>query len=533
VALASGELAVADDDRPARQDDVGAALDLTALVARVVDVHVVGRRADRSLRRRIVDDEVRVGADRDRTFPGIHPEQLRWRRGDDVDPPLASHPAADDAAVVQQVNPVLDARQPVRNLPEVAFAKVLLALEVERAMIRRDDLQVVLDQPGPELVLVVGRPERRRAHELGALEAVAEVVEREEQVLGARLGERLGAAVAGVADGLECVPRGEVDDVDRDLGGLGEADDPVRRLALEDRIAGDPVVERIGLAVVHQVGRHDVDCEAVLGVHHDQPAVLAGLLHRPKDRPVVTVEDARIGREELEVGDALGDELVHLLERVVVDVAHDHVEAVVRDGVALGLGVPRIEAFAERLPARLDGKVHDRRGPAERRRARPRLERVLRERPAERQLHVGMDVDRARNHVPAARIDRLVGGHPRRRKPGANRRDRLAVDQDVCRVRAVRGDDRAVGDERAHRGRSSASVRQWRRRLMSDEHRTEAAWVATVSAGSERVHPGSSVFEGGPVKSGAGASATGVGRFAVPPAGPSTPPARSPRSALA
>ena len=151
-------------------------------------------------------------------------------------------PAADDAAVVEQVDPVLDARQAVGDLPEVALAELLLAVEVERAVVGRDDLEVVLDEARPELGLVVGRAERRRADELRALEAVAHVVEREEQVLRARLGERLRAAVAGLADRVEGVARREVDDVDRHAGGLGEADHAVRRLALEDRVAGDAVV---------------------------------------------------------------------------------------------------------------------------------------------------------------------------------------------------------------------------------------------------------------------------------------------------
>ena len=99
------------------------------------------------------------------------------------------------------------------------------------------------------------------------------------------------------------------------------------------------------------VGRDDVDRHPVLGVHHDQAAVLRGLLHRPEDRTVVAVEHARVRGEELEARDALRDELVHLLERLVVDVAHDHVEAVVGDGVALGLGVPGVEALAERCAA--------------------------------------------------------------------------------------------------------------------------------------------------------------------------------------
>ena len=94
---------------------------------------------------RVVDDEVGVRADRDRALPRVHPEQLRRRRRDDLDPALLRDPAADDAAVVEQVDPVLDAGQAVRDLPEVAPAELLLAVEVERAVVGRDDLEVVLD----------------------------------------------------------------------------------------------------------------------------------------------------------------------------------------------------------------------------------------------------------------------------------------------------------------------------------------------------------------------------------------------------
>ncbi len=302
---------------------------------------------------------------------------------------------------MEQVDPVLDARQAVGDLAEVAPAHLLLALEVERAVVGGHDLEVVLDQALPELVPVVLGAQGRRAHVLGALEPVAHVVEREEQVLRARLGEGGRAPVARCADLGQGVPGRQVDDVDRHAGRLGQADDPVGGLALEDGLAGQAVADRVGRAGGDRLLGHDIDGHAVLGVHHDQAAVLRGLLHGPEDRPVVAVEDARIGGEELEVRHALGDELIHLGERAVVDVAHDHVEAVVGDRVALGLGVPRVEALAQRGAARLDGEVDDGRGPAERRGSGPGLERVLGERPAERQLHVGVDVDRARDDVPA------------------------------------------------------------------------------------------------------------------------------------
>ncbi len=416
-------------------------------------------RADRPRRGRVVDDDVRVGADRDRPLPREHPEELGRRRRNDLDPAFAADPPGDHAAVVEQVDAVLDARQTVRDLAEVTLAEVLLAFEIERAVVGRDELEVILHETRPQLLLVIGRSERRRADELRPVETALHVVERQEEVLRAGLGERRNAAVARIADRVQGVACGEMDDVDRHAGRLGQADHPVRRLALEDRIAGDAVVVGIGVAGRDLVGGDDVDRHPVLGVHHDQTAVLRGPLHRPEDRAVVAVEDARVGGEQLEVRHALGDEAVHLGQRVVVDVAHDHVEAVVGDGVALGLGVPCVQPFAERLAARLDREVDDRRRPPEGGRARARLERVLGERPAERELHVRVDVDRAGNQPTSLRVDRLVGADTApEARPDLG--DGLAVDQDIRRGRPLGRDDRAVRDQRAHRAPPRHSIRR-------------------------------------------------------------------------
>ena len=174
---------------------------------------------------RVVDDQVRVRPDGDRALARVHPEQLRRRGRDDLDPALLRDLPADDAAVVQQVEPVLDARQAVRDLPEVALAEVLLAVEVERAVVRRDDLEVVLRRGRVQSSgLVVLRPERRRADELRALEAVAHVVERQEEVLRARLGEgRRSPASRAAPDLVQRLRRGQVDDVDGHLGRLARA----------------------------------------------------------------------------------------------------------------------------------------------------------------------------------------------------------------------------------------------------------------------------------------------------------------------
>ena len=78
---------------------------------------------------------------------------------------------------MEQVEAILDARQAVRDLSEVVFSELLLAAEVERAMVGRDELQVILDEPAPELVLVVGRTKRRGADEFCPFESVAHVID--------------------------------------------------------------------------------------------------------------------------------------------------------------------------------------------------------------------------------------------------------------------------------------------------------------------------------------------------------------------
>src|SRR5262245_42729776 len=101
-ALLPGELAVPDDHRAAAHDHVRAALDRAALVARVIDGHVVGFRRDRVLPVRVVDHDVGVRPDRDGALPRVHPEQLRWRGRRDLDPALLADLPAHDATVMQQ-----------------------------------------------------------------------------------------------------------------------------------------------------------------------------------------------------------------------------------------------------------------------------------------------------------------------------------------------------------------------------------------------------------------------------------------------
>src|ERR671921_51468 len=69
--------------------------------------------------------------------------------------------------------------------PNVVAAQLLLLLHAEGAVVGRDDLQVVRPQALPQLVLIPTLAERRRHDVLRALEALAVVVQGEEEVLRA------------------------------------------------------------------------------------------------------------------------------------------------------------------------------------------------------------------------------------------------------------------------------------------------------------------------------------------------------------
>jgi hypothetical protein len=102
----------------------------------------------------------------------------------------------------------------------------------------------------------------------------------------------------------------------------------------------------------------------------------------------------------------------------------------------------------------LQREVHDRRRPAERGRARPGLKVVRAEAAAERQVHVGVDVDAARHDVPIGGVDLDVGldGHPH-----ADRGHPLVVDHDVGLRRLGRGHDGPALDEGPHDVRAPSS----------------------------------------------------------------------------
>ena len=68
--------------------------------------------------------------------------------------------------------------------------------------------------------------------------------------------------------------------------------------------AGQRMVLGLGVTGFERLLDQDVDGVAILGMHHDEQAVLRRLLHRAEERGVVDHQGAFVGHEELEAGDA-------------------------------------------------------------------------------------------------------------------------------------------------------------------------------------------------------------------------------------
>ena len=407
---------------------------------------------------------------------------------------------------------MLHAGKSVGDLREVAPAEFLLLLEAERTVVGRHHREVVGAQPAPQRSGVVRRPQRRGGDELGALEArPGQVVERQVEVLRAGFCEDVLPRVAGLGDRRQGMGGGQVHDVERAAGDLRQRDRPARGLAFQLRRPGQAVLDRVGAARRDGLRDELVDRDAVFRVHHDRRAGALRLLHGEQDLAVGRVEHARVGHEHLEAGDPGADARFHLLERAVVHVRHDHVEAVVDRAVAVGLLVPLVEGGEQRSALRLHGEVDDRRGAAVRRGLRARLERVRRKRAAEGHLHVRVRVDAAGDHVLPCGVDdhvrvgfgvgRRGGGREGRGARGViageDGGDLLADDQHVGSQRSLGGYHGAAADEQAHgASRSPTKNLCWPARL-----KTKARSPGSLIMGSPgfRTRPG-----GGPCRTATG-----------------------------
>src|SRR6266536_3745995 len=120
---------VLDQDISSLDDDLGEPPHLESFVARVVDVHVVVARRDDPLVVRVEHHDVGVEPGRDGSLPGIEAEHLCGSGGDQLHEP-GQGDLSSAHTLKDQSEPVLDSRQAVGDLGEIADAEVLLPLVI-------------------------------------------------------------------------------------------------------------------------------------------------------------------------------------------------------------------------------------------------------------------------------------------------------------------------------------------------------------------------------------------------------------------
>ena len=395
---------------------------------------------------RVPEDQVGVGADGNRPLAGIEAKQLGRSRGDQLDEAIRGEAPGVDAARIDQAQAVLDAGAAVGDLGKVVLAHLLLVLVAEGAVVGGDHLQAVLGQTGPEFFLVPLFPKRRREDVLGSFEAGdVEVLDGEEEILGTGLRIDGQAAVAGLADLLQGLIAGKVDDVNGRAGHFGQGNGAAGGFRLGGGGAGERVILGSGLAFGQGSLDDNVNGASVFRVHTNEGAVLRRLGHRLEDHAVFHQENAGIGHKELEAGHTVAHQRIHFFEPGVGQVGNDAMEGVVDGGFALGFLSPGVEGRAQGLALVLDGEVDERGGAAEGGGDGAGLEIVRAGGAAEGHIDMGVDVDAAGNDHQALSGQRLASGFAR--EFSGDGRDAAVNDADVGDVGVGGGDDGAALDE--------------------------------------------------------------------------------------
>ena len=237
---------------------------------------------------------------------------------------------------------------------------------------------------------------------------------------------------------------GGVDHVERHARLIGDHDGAVDRLALDLGRARIGVAFRPVIAFGQQLLLQEGDDVAVLGMDQRHGAELGAAGEGREHLVVIHHQRALVGHEVLEGVDAGLDHLGHLVEIFLAPPGHAHVEGIVGAGRA-GLLEPGLQRVQRALVGGRQAEIDGHGGAAGQRRGRAGIEIVGRMGAHEGHFHMGVRVDAAGHDVGAGGVDHLVA-----RQVRTDRRDGVAVDQDVGLVGEIGGNDRAALDDDGH-----------------------------------------------------------------------------------
>ena len=297
---------------------------------------------------------------------------------------------------VDEIYAVADAGRAVGDLRETRKAGFFLALEVERAVVGRDDLDESVADGVPHDLVIFFVAQRRRHYPLGGLEAVA-VVEfvRQKKVL--RAGFREYDLLVGHSD-LDFVERlfaAGVHYVKRDAGHSGEHGAAVNGFAFRHGRVRRFVVFGAGFSFgrefIGQIRQHF----AVFGMDRYKRAVFFGEIESPDELAVSDHQRAFISQEAFETGDAVFYHGRYFGCDALVVFDDRYMKAVIDGRFSFGLFMPYFNGFAERLAFSGYREIDERRRSAACRRDSAGFEIVRRDGAHERHVKVRVHVDGA------------------------------------------------------------------------------------------------------------------------------------------
>ncbi len=263
-------------------------------------------------------------------------------------------------------------------------------------------------------------------------------------MLDQRLAEHAHSLLAGAADRFMRLLAGNMHDVDRNAGGVGNGDGAIGRLALHLGRARIGVRLGAGNARRHELLLQRGDEVAILRMDERQGPERGAALERREHLVIVHHQGALIGHEVLERVDAAADRRGHVVENLLRPAGDGHMEGIVAAGLAGSALFPQVERFHHAVLAG-DDEVHHQGRAARKRGVGAALPGLGGGRAHEGHFEMRVRIDAARYDQRAFGID-----HRFSRQARSDSGDLLAFDEDIGLVAAIRRNDGAAFDYLGH-----------------------------------------------------------------------------------
>ncbi len=279
----------------------------------------------------VIDDQIGIGTNTDRTLARIEPEELGGFGGTGADHRVEIDFACENTKCVDEIDSFLDGWDAVGDFGEGVFAHDLLIAKVEWGMIGADRGDRAGLEPVPERILITlltqwWRHDILRADKVGLLGVG--FVENEMRRDG--FDPDIDASELGIDRGLHRRCARGMNNVDMSTGQLGKGREMMHAFGFDADRARWLVPLRAGLAFADEQRLHRVDQVGVLAMGGGDYAEILGHREKIKEIRIVEIEGAFVGEEDLEGCDSvLGDDRLELFLGKIVEADNRHVEGVI------------------------------------------------------------------------------------------------------------------------------------------------------------------------------------------------------------